>query len=300
MLREDRMHHATDPTRGWHGDLLDLGAYLERIGVADASAPTLDTLRALQRGHVTRIPFENLEIALGRPIALGVPELQDKLVRRRRGGYCFEHTALFAAALERLGFGVTALLGRVQMGSDKLRPATHALLLVTTAESAEDGRRWLCDVGFGQGPLAPLEFVDGAEADQDGWGYRLERHPDEAVPGVQEWSLHQRGPEGWVHRHTFLLAAAYPIDYEVGNHYVSTSARSPFTGRAYAQRFGPSVHHELDETRLTIRPVRGPVETRMLAPEEVPAVLAEVFEIALAAEDAARLVAGIQARQAGS
>lgn len=296
------MIDAIDPARGWQGDQLDLDAYLRRIGFDGDRSPTLATLRALHRAHVTSIPFENLEIMLDRPLPLGVAHIQDKLVRRRRGGYCFEHTELFAAALERLGFRFTGLIGRVVMGTDKLRPASHALLLVKTAEPAPDGEAWLCDVGFGRGPLAPIELVDGAEVDQDGWGYRLERltAAAEGLAGVQEWALHQRGAEGWLRRHTFLLAPAYGIDYAVANHYVSTSPRSPFTGRVYAQRFSPKQHHELDETRLTITPVSGPSEAREVAAEEVPQILAEVFDIVVADIDARRLVAGIKRRQAAT
>lgn len=89
------------------------------------------------------MPFENLEIMLGRSIPLDVESLQDKLVARRRGGYCFEHGALFAALLERLGFRFPALVGRVTMGAPPAsRLATHALLAV----EFDDGTRKLCDV----------------------------------------------------------------------------------------------------------------------------------------------------------
>ncbi|GAA2429518.1 arylamine N-acetyltransferase [Actinomadura vinacea] len=277
----------------WQGERLDLDAYLERLGYDGDRAPTLGTLRALQRAHVTSIPFENLEIFLGRGIPLGVEAVQDKLVRRRRGGYCFEHTELFAAVLERLGFTFTAFTARVSMGMEKLLPATHALVRVEL-----DGRLWICDVGFGAGPLAPLEFTDGAESEQDGWAYRLERLTGSlgGVAGVQQWALHQRGPRGWLRRHTFAVAPAYRIDYEVGNHFVSTHPRSPFTGRVYAQRYGPYVHHELDGVKFTTTHADGraePVETRTLEPGEVPKVLAGVFGIELDAEDESRLVAGV-------
>ncbi|MFD0852221.1 arylamine N-acetyltransferase, partial [Actinomadura adrarensis] len=126
----------------WQGDLLDLDAYLHRVGYDGDRSPSLDTLRALQRAHVTSVPFENLEIYLGREIPLGVEALQEKMVRHRRGGYCFEHTELFAAVLERLGFSFTALTARVQLGEEKLRSATHALLRVEA-----DGGLWICDVG---------------------------------------------------------------------------------------------------------------------------------------------------------
>jgi N-hydroxyarylamine O-acetyltransferase len=112
---------------------------------------------------------------LGRPILLGVEDLQDKMVRASRGGYCYEHVTLFAAVLERLGFDVTGLSARVRMGSGALRPATHALLRV-----AVDGGDWICDVGFGHGQLEPIELADNARTTREKWAFRLER-------GVGEW-----------------------------------------------------------------------------------------------------------------
>ena len=87
----------------WDIGLLDLPAYLRRIGHDAAGAPGAATLAALHRAHVATIPFENLDIPLGRGIAVDLESVQAKLVARRRGGYCYEHGLLFAAALERLG-----------------------------------------------------------------------------------------------------------------------------------------------------------------------------------------------------
>src|SRR6516164_7620350 len=94
---------------------LDLPAYLDRVEYTGPCAPTTAVLQALHLAHVTHIPFENLDIQLGRPIRLDLESLQAKLVRARRGGYCFEHNTLFAAVLERLGFGVTRLAARVRL-----------------------------------------------------------------------------------------------------------------------------------------------------------------------------------------
>jgi N-hydroxyarylamine O-acetyltransferase len=268
----------------WNGDELDLHAYLRRIGFEGDPAPTEATLRSLHRAHVTAIPFENLDILLGRPILLDLPALQDKLVRRRRGGYCYEHTKLFAAALERLGFTLTGLHGRVSMGSGGIRPATHALLRVTAADS---DRAWLCDVGFGRGPLEPLELVDGVEAVQDGWRFRLESRT--GALGAEEWTLHQYGPGGWIDRHHFTLNPQYTIDYIVGNHYVSTHPRSPFTARPYAQRFSIEHHHVLDGLTLTTTRPDGSLEERKLEPSETAEALADVFDIPLTPTEHAAL-----------
>ncbi|MFC4913746.1 arylamine N-acetyltransferase family protein [Actinomadura gamaensis] len=266
----------------WHGSDLDLDAYLARIGFDGERAPSLATLRALHRGHTTSLPFENLEPALQRPVLLDVPSLQDKLVRSRRGGYCFEHAALFAAALERLGYDFTALIGRIMVGAPEgaIRPATHALLLV---RPEDDDREWLCDVGFGGGPLEPLEFADGTVSEQDGWSFRLTRQDDDEF-GVRHWALSELGADGWTRRHVFAQVPAFPIDFAVASHYVASHPRSPFVGRVFAQRFTAAVHRQLDNLTLITNWPDGTRETRELEPGEFGKVLAE-FGIVPAAED---------------
>src|SRR5262249_24611720 len=98
------------------GTALDLDAYLARVGYTGDRAPSLAVLDALHLAHATHVPFENLGILLGRPVLLDLESLQAKLVRGRRGGYCFEQNALLAAALEALGFAVTRLAARVRAG----------------------------------------------------------------------------------------------------------------------------------------------------------------------------------------
>ncbi|MBF6100256.1 arylamine N-acetyltransferase [Nocardia cyriacigeorgica] len=280
------MSKPADPAYHWNGDDLDLEAYLSRIGFDGERAPSVATLRALVAAHTTSIPFENFEAVLGRPVPLDLETLQDKLVRRRRGGYCYENVGLFAAALERLGFGVTGLSGRVTMGSGGLRPATHALLRVTTTD---DDRVWIVDVGFGAGPAAPYELADsGGEFTLGEWKFRLEHGTGEL--GSDLWTLHQFARDGWVDRYTFTLNPQYRIDFEVGNHFVSTSPRSPFTQRPFVQRFHPAAHHILDGATWTTEYPDGASETRDVELAELPKVLTEVFDIDLTEEDAKAVI----------
>lgn len=278
----------TEPTT-WRGAELDLDAYLTRIGYDGPRVPTLAALRALVGAHTTSIPFENLEIILGRGIPLDLAALQDKIIRRRRGGYCYENAGLFAAALERFGFGITGLSGRVTMGvvdTGPVRPDTHALLRVTTED---DPRVWLCDVGFGAGPLAPYELADsGGEFALGDWRFRLERRT--GALGAPLWVLHQFARDGWVDRYSFTEEPQYPIDYAVGNHFVSTSPRSPFTTRPFLQRFRPGVHHILDDLTLTTEYPDGDAHVREVQPAELPKIVAEVFDIELTGADAETLV----------
>ncbi|ALG83534.1 arylamine N-acetyltransferase family protein [Gordonia phthalatica] len=278
----------------WHSDQLDLSAYLDRIGVPGPLSPTPDTLRTLHRAHVASIPFENLEIIVGRPVPLDLSSLQAKLVDRRRGGYCFEHATLLAAALEQLGFRFTALSGRVVLGGDPAtRPPTHALIVV----EFDDGSRHLCDVGFGRGPLEPIPLVDGTEADQGGWRFRLTRQSMDDLFATDRWTLHQHGRE-WVARHVFTLNPQFPIDWAVGNHFVSTSPRSPFTARTFVQRFSAAEHHTLDATTWTVELPNGEEAVQEVDPARLPALLADVFGIDLDDADAQSLVSAETARAA--
>ncbi|MCF8569128.1 arylamine N-acetyltransferase [Gordonia sp. HY002] len=271
----------------WHSDDLDLPAYLARIGVTGEPSPTLDTLAALHRGHTTSIPFENLEIMLGRGIPLDLESLQRKLIGSRRGGYCFEHVTVFAAALERIGFRFTALSGRVTLGGDwSSRPPTHAVIVVESG-----GRRYLCDVGFGRGPLEPIELVDGTDVDQDCWRLRLTSEPVGDVFGTDRWILWQRVGDDWVDRHTFTANPQFPIDYRVGSHFVSTSPRSPFTTRPFVQRFAADAHHTLDDSTLTTAAPDGTQTSREVPVDELPTLLRDVFDIDLTDADGRSLVA---------
>src|SRR6185369_9612361 len=126
--------------------MFDVDAYLARIGYSGPRVPTLPVLHALTAAHTQTIPFENLDVLLGRPIDLQPDAIFDKLVRRRRGGYCFEQNGLFLHALEALGFRVRPLSARVRLDRprDYTPPRTHMFLRVEIA-----GESWLTDVGVG-------------------------------------------------------------------------------------------------------------------------------------------------------
>ncbi|MHC5260436.1 arylamine N-acetyltransferase family protein [Streptomyces sp. UC4497] len=274
----------------WSSEQLDLDAYLTRLGYEGDRAPTLETLGALQRAHVLTLRWDTYDSFLYREVRIDVPSVQEKLVRRGRGGYCYEHTVLFAAALEALGFRFTAVSARVQLGADSHtpRPLTHAMLIVDV-----DGGRRLVDIGFGASPLEPIELVDGARSEGGPWPYLLRRQV--ITHGSEGWAVHQRGdgpegPEGWTVRQVFTETPQYPVDYAVGNHFVSTHERSPFVTRPYIQRLRTDRYDTLDALAWTThRPGQEPV-TETVPPREVPKLLDDVFGIGMDPEEAALLV----------
>jgi N-hydroxyarylamine O-acetyltransferase len=215
---------------------LDLNAYLNRIGFEGPLTPSLETLRALHFAHATHIPFENLDVLLGRGIRLDLDSIFQKLVLDRRGGYCFEQNTLFAAVLQELGFAVTKLAARVQMGSSEPRPRTHMLLRVDLREGS-----YIADVGFGgEGLLHPLPFRQDGDSEAyevSGWRMRI-------VAQGQHYTLQSSRPDGWFDLYRFMLEPQAHIDYEVANHYTATHPESRFMLNLVAQLPG--------ETRLVL------------------------------------------------
>jgi N-hydroxyarylamine O-acetyltransferase len=191
--------------------MFDLDAYLERIGLRGRPG-----IAEMHRAHVTSIPFENLDPYRGTAVSLEPADLQRKLVRERRGGYCFEQNLLFKAALEELGAEVEPTLARVgERGTERSR--THLLLRVHL-----DGELWHADVGFGRGTLLePIPFGPGEEQVQEGWRFRV-------IADGPELVLRTVTDGAWVDGYSFVPERAPLIDIETSNWYTATHPHSPF------------------------------------------------------------------------
>jgi N-hydroxyarylamine O-acetyltransferase len=148
---------------------MDAGEYLERIAYTGPLDPTAETLAGLHRAHMLAVPFENLDIHLGATNVLDPGQVYDKIVRRRRGGWCFELNGLFALLLERIGFAVTRYSAAV-VASDPPFPDFAHLTLRVDLE-----RPWLCDVGFGDSFTLPIRLDGTGDQLVEGHAYRLER-----------------------------------------------------------------------------------------------------------------------------
>ncbi|WP_355659666.1 arylamine N-acetyltransferase family protein [Halomonas salifodinae] len=260
----------------WDASPLDLAAYLDRIDYQGALTPSPETLRALQRAHLAAVPFENLEIVTGGEIRLDIDSLQDKLVRRRRGGYCHEQNTLFATVLDRLGFHVEGRSARMLMGDDerKVTAVGHTMLVVSVA-----GRDWLVDVGVGNvGPREPVPLAAGSEVRHGPWQYRMERSP------LGLWLLRYKRHDGWFNLYQFSDEPYYRVDYADHNYHVSHHPASPFVRCIVAQHNGPEERLALTDLELkTFRPGEAP-EVRRIEAAELPGVLRERFGLVLAPE----------------
>ncbi|MEU3525183.1 arylamine N-acetyltransferase [Streptomyces sp. NPDC038707] len=262
----------------------DLDAYLDRIGWKGDRRPDLATLRGVHLAHSLSLPFENLDPVTGAAPSLAAGDLMAKMVRGRRGGYCYEHNTLLRLALEALGFRVTPLAGRVTAGagSPDSRPRTHAMLQVEVA-----GEPWpyLADVGFGApgALLLPVPLVSGTEYEGAGRRHRLVPLPHHGPLELWELQAYDHRAGEWAGQYAFTREPFTAQDFEVFNWYVGTHPRSPFTRRPYLQRTLPDGHHlALDGARFTETLADGTVTERELTDEaEARRVVEERFGIAV-------------------
>ncbi len=210
--------------------ILDLDAYLARIDYTAQPELTLENFADMHLAHATKITFENLDVFLGRPIRIDLPNIQEKIVHGKRGGYCYEQNRLFAAILTKLGFAVTYLAARVRYRANRLLPRTHVLLLVEV-----NGAPWLADVGFGTvGLLRPIPLIANKPVEQFAWSYRLIEEPGLYV-------LQTLHASEWRSLYAFSLEPQFIPDLEMGNYFVSTHPASLFAKTLVVQR---STMHE--------------------------------------------------------
>ena len=226
---------------------LDLNGYFDRIGYGGEAEPNLDVLQGVVTAHTQAIPFENLDPVMGVPVDDLSPEaLVDKLVHRRRGGYCYEQNGLLGYALAEVGFRVRRLGGRViwMRPPDAPLPAqTHTVLAVTFPGSQGS---YLVDVGFGgQTPTSPLRLETGNVQQTTHEPYRLEDRGD----GLLLRAL-IRGE--WVPLYEFGPRALPEIDLKVGSWFVSTHPSSHFVTGLMVARVTGDARLNLSGRDLTI------------------------------------------------
>jgi N-hydroxyarylamine O-acetyltransferase len=270
----------------WSVGTLDLDAYLKRIGYSGPTEPSEATLAGLYRAHLAAIRFENLDVFLRGSVDVSLEAIQDKIVGRGRGGYCYEQAQLFGAVLERLGFEVERLLARVGPDGGPARPRTHMTLRVRAA-----GAMWLADPGFGSSPPAPLRLRgDGSGERQqvDGWTYAV-------VPGSehgeQVWKLREQQAGEWSTLHRWSDAVVQPVDVVLSNHYTSTYPDSWFTWQPVIVKRDPDAIISILGRGYTVNRPDQEKERRELTDAEFAEALVGEFALSLSPEELAAAVA---------
>jgi N-hydroxyarylamine O-acetyltransferase len=250
---------------------VDVKAYFSRIGFGGRPTADLATLAALHRLHPIAIPFENLSTLLREPVPLDIAALQDKLVARGRGGYCFEHNTLFGEVLRALGFEVVGLAARVVWNTrHAVGPRTHRVLRVRAG-----GEDYISDVGFGGLTLTgPLKLELDTEQETPHERFRLQRVGDEL-------ELEARLVGTWRPMYRFDLQAQLPIDFEALNHFVATHPSSHFLTTLMAARRTADGRYALTNNELAVYHSAAKQERKLRSGAEIARVLAEEFRIAL-------------------
>jgi N-hydroxyarylamine O-acetyltransferase len=249
---------------------IDVDAYFARIGYDGPRTPTLETLAGIHFRHPQAIPFENLDPLLKRPVGLTAPALESKLVRARRGGWCFEQNLLLSDVLQSIGFQVTGLAARVMwnVAEGVVRARSHMLLKIDGLE----GGPHIADVGFGGLTLTgPVRLIPEVEQPTPHEMFRLTSRGSNYV-------LHASVRSEWQALYTFDLQPQLLVDYEVSNWHLATHPESPFVNNLMAARVTPERRYGLFNNKLSTHSLDGHSEQVTLA---TPAALREVLESTL-------------------
>lgn len=248
---------------------VELDSYLSRIGYAGPLEPTIDTLRALQERHLASIPFEAIDVLLGRGVDISPDAVDAKLIGAGRGGYCYEQNGLFKRVLQAIGFEVEPLVAAVrwmaQPGSAP-PPRTHMALRVTIR-----GVPWLVDVGFGSSvPPAPLR-LDTRDPQPTPYG----RH--RIMPLGAGQLVQAEIAEHWVPLYDVSNEPLLDTHFELFNWYTSTNDGSHFRRHLIVARTTPEARYSLLDGRFSVRFPDGGMQRQYLDADGIRRVIEERF-----------------------
>ena len=248
--------------------MLDVPAYLDRIGYSGPTRPSDETLRALHRAHLFTVPFENLDIHIGRKIICDEGRFLDKIVKEGRGGFCYELNGAFAALLRELGFQVSLFAASVfQPDGSSGHDFGHLCLRVDLEHP------WLADVGFGESFLEPLRLEPDLEQPQIALVYRL-------TQGGDLYQMEVKTAGKWEPQYTFTLQPRQLSDFAAMCHYQQTSPDSHFTQNRICSLATPTGRITLSNGRL-IETRDGVRQERSVDEAEWRQELGETFGIVL-------------------
>ncbi|MCC6919766.1 MAG: arylamine N-acetyltransferase [Alphaproteobacteria bacterium] len=248
---------------------MKIDAYLRRIGLATRPEPTLAGLTALHRAHLRAVPYEDLDVQLGRQVTTDIPAIYDKIVTHRRGGWCYEMNGILGWALGELGFDVTRATGavmRVAMGT--MAEGNHLVLRVVLPEGL-----YLADVGFGDGPLEPIRVTEGT-FESAGFGFGLARADG-------DWWRMTNHPSGGAPSFDFNLGRADEDQLAGVCQALQTSEQSPFVQNAVVQRHVPGGLAILRGRVLRRLAPHGHTDHLIAGAGELVDTLARVFDLDL-------------------
>lgn len=212
--------------------------YLLRINFKGIPAVDLKTLTRLHKLHLLNIPFENMDIHSGKKITLSIRNFYEKIVIRKRGGFCYELNGLFNELLSALGFNTYLVSARVFESADKFGEEFDHMAII----AAIDGINWLVDVGFGEFTFAPLKISIGQEQKDERGIFRISRFDNYHL------LVQKKAGEGWNNEYLFSLNVRNLIEFADRCRHHQTSPESHFTQRKFC-----SIPTETGRVTLTDR-----------------------------------------------
>lgn len=259
-----------NPFEKVYGSIKDVNAYLDRIGFEEKAIPSLDCLKKLMHCHLMAVPFENLDVFHGhKEPSLNVDDMFEKIVIKRRGGYCFELNGLFSKLLEAVGFSVSSSMARIRFGRSFVSPRAHRVIVVKTADKS-----YFCDVGFGGPvPLEPIEIVyDNVIESKGGRKYKF---------FCEEWGttlLIEKDGE-FVPVLTFDSIPCDEADFIPLNAFCAYSVYEPFRKKQILWKLTENGRSSIDGDILRISGNDGTSEFRLITDDELRVVLEKYFGI---------------------
>jgi arylamine N-acetyltransferase len=250
---------------------MDIQRYLERISYSGPLDGSAQALFALQEAHYIAVPYENFDILQGRPISLELPDIYQKIVLSRRGGYCFELNGLFGWLLRELGYPVTEYFSRYLRDEPPLPMPRHRILVVEA-----EGKKWFVDAGVGGVvPRWPLLMAPGLEQKQSDEIYRLQT--DSILGNVIQEYRHSE----WSNYISFTDSPAYPVDFAATNYWCQHAPESIFNKEPMAAILTPDGRVTMFGREVRIFSPKGviviPVETK----QDIRKMAREYFRISL-------------------
>lgn len=249
---------------------MDIAAYLARIGFTGPIEPTAETLRRLHLAHLYTVPFENLDISLGREILCDEKCFFHKIVELRRGGFCYELNGAFAALLRERGFRVNLLSARVSREDGSASPDFDHLALRVDLDEA-----WLADVGFGDSFLEPLRLTPEIEQEQGSLRFRI------AAVGDMMIVQRQLDDGNWKSQYRFTLVPRQLSDFAARCRFQQTSPESHFTQQRICTLPTREGRITLSDLKLIRTTGRVREERRLRDEDEWRAALLQYFGVRL-------------------
>lgn len=256
---------------------VNLGRYLQRIGYEGLVSPTLETLKVLHQKHTEAIPFENLNPFLGIEVNLDTPSLEQKMIHKKRGGYCFEQNLLFREVLRAIGFDAKGLAARIRWNKeeDEITSRGHMLLLIEL-----DDHKYIADVGFGGLTLtAPLRLQAAISQKTPHEPYRL-------IQNGEDFLMQTLVRDEWKDVYQFNLTESFLPDYQVTNWYLSNHPDSHFVTGLVAARPAPGRRYVLRDNRFSVHHLNGETEKQEFkTPDKIRNVLETHFQLSIPEEN---------------